>query len=418
MTIFERMKYVPFAQNQSITVLLVVALLGSSESLANGRDKEDVVVYDPAGSTSLRCQYELNSEPVASEADWLKQNPNGVVIPMKVHDHETPMMFAFKSEEDLIPAAGLHLYSRMCDHHQVPDINCPNLLRIEVMDILVARAVDRFCSIFRKALPGKSEEECRTAAQRKCKEASDLLVAQADHETNWSMPTFSDFESTSSSYAALCDELQASAVELEPMTEGGIWSRALKAEDESAAYKTGNRKSFVLAVADVDAASAATGALSWTYLEVGFNAGHSAAIILTLFPRAVVVAFDLCSHVYTWQNYKLLQKRFGKERLHLTCGDSRDTIATAVRNRAAKIAADVVRVDGGHHFSVAAADIVTTSLLAKAGALMIVDDCEFPQVLAAWQVAVDLGVVATADNPLLAWNFHGSCSGRVKRPPV
>jgi hypothetical protein len=108
---------------------------------------------------------------------------------------------------------------------------------------------------------------------------------------------------------------------------------------------------------------------SWVYLEVGFNAGHSAAIALATFPRVVVRSFDICSHAYSRPNFDHLVGLFGAPRLSLSCGDSRLTLPRAAAAVAAGAVAgfrdsekegssshlaDLVRVDGGHHFEVRA----------------------------------------------------------------
>jgi|UniRef100_A0A7S3BNT3 hypothetical protein len=56
-------------------------------------------------------------------------------------------------------------------------------------------------------------------------------------------------------------------------------------------------------------------------LEVGFNAGHSAALALTANPTLEYEGFDLCAHNYTARCYDLLAHRF-PGRVSLTCGDS------------------------------------------------------------------------------------------------
>jgi hypothetical protein len=168
---------------------------------------------------------------------------------------------------------------------------------------------------------------------------------------------------------------------------------------------------------------------------VGFNAGHSAAVLLASFPRARVASFDSCVHPYTVPNFEWLVERFGPERLSLRCGDSRSTLPAAVaadasvagektetlgsdfqpgKARAAGIdglseLADIVRIDGGHQFPVAAADILNGKALAKPGALMMLDDCGWPEVWAAWQFAIARGVLAS-ERPGLGWGH--SCIGR------
>ena len=116
------------------------------------------------------------------------------------------------------------------------------------------------------------------------------------------------------------------------------------------------------------AAPADAAGVRWWALEVGFNAGHSAAVLLAAFPRAALRSFDLCAHAYTEANAAWLQAHFGSssgggsggggggggggaptvhsgQRLHLTCGDSPDILpaaAAAAAHAAAYTAAHIV----------------------------------------------------------------------------
>lgn len=398
--------------NSSLPSRLLYLLL----FLASCRGDDDLIISHDA------LRYKVDKTDEHSLKLWREANPNGIAVTAKVNGIQTPMLFRFDTE-DLAPAASLDIYTVMCRHHglalgltNVGEVDeCPKLLRKEVMRILSARAVDRFCSGIAGDAWMSDEARCQATSTRRMQEATAVLNAQTDLAANWSLTSFVDFEWAS--YGPLCEELRESAVALQAgFFEGNIWSdaRALESSVEPLAMHKANRESFVLAMEAVDAATAASS--SWTYFEVGFNAGHSAAIVLTLFPRAIVLAYDLCIHAYTLPHYELLRRRFGEGRLQLTCGDSRDTLAAAAAAAAAAsdsderpALADVVRVDGGHHFSVAAADVFNSRFMAKGGAPVIVDDCAEPEVWAAWQTAVDLGVV-TAPRAGLGWK--GSCHGR------
>jgi hypothetical protein len=174
-------------------------------------------------------------------------------------------------------------------------------------------------------------------------------------------------------------------------------------------------------------------------------------MVLSAFPRASVRSFDLCSHAYAVPNFELLKEWFQLPhthggRLELTCGDSRQTLKAHLQRQSLTDSqkgllstppffADVVRVDGGHSFDAAFADIVnaqrfawrSSAPLAKANpteseapvktsayvaarrnTLLLVDDCESAEVAAAWRFAVDLGAV----QPLRAGlGWKGSCVG-------
>lgn len=227
------------------------------------------------------------------------------------------------------------------------------------------------------------------------------------------LPSFADFERAH--YAGVCDELSAlarSSASVEEALEGNIWCDGSEEE----------REALMAALASVDAAATSLGALSWTYLEIGFNAGHSSAMVLSTFPNALIHSFDICQHKYTLPNYDFLLERFKaraddgqRPRLSLSCGDSREILVGNNAGDLVKVKADAVRVDGGHTLEVAASDILNAQRLAKPGALLLLDDCTFPEVWEAWQVAVDLGVVVP-EHAGLGW--RGMCIGRFTNNPA
>ncbi|GMH73121.1 hypothetical protein TrLO_g12060 [Triparma laevis f. longispina] len=115
------------------------------------------------------------------------------------------------------------------------------------------------------------------------------------------------------------------------------------------------------------------------YMEVGFNAGHSSAMILSTFSDVRITAFDLCMHDYTVEAYEWLKGRYGG-RIELICGASERTVEewggpTAVGRVQELQSYDAIFVDAGHLYFNALTDILQTSKFAKPGAIMIIDDC-------------------------------------------
>ena len=84
-----------------------------------------------------------------------------------------------------------------------------------------------------------------------------------------------------------------------------------------------------------------------TVCETGFNAGHSTFMWLNANPDVVVYSFDIDMHNYTRPMAYYLQSRF-PGRLHLTYGDSRDTIPE-FHVDSPEVMCDLVIIDGGHH---------------------------------------------------------------------
>ena len=155
-------------------------------------------------------------------------------------------------------------------------------------------------------------------------------------------------------------------------------------------------------------------------LEIGFNGGHSSAVILSLTaasraeachgdaaavdasPQVKVVAFDICRHSYTSSNAEYLNTTsFGLGRLELRCGDSQtDLPRYAAEWKARRMAGQnddnsseedleppfsLVFVDGNHSYHAALSDLEASRSVSAPGALVIVDDCDQQTVARAWR---------------------------------
>ena len=105
-------------------------------------------------------------------------------------------------------------------------------------------------------------------------------------------------------------------------------------------------------------------------LEIGFNAGHSCMLALTINTDLEVDAVDIGVHSYTEPCFNYLREIFGK-RVRLHIGDSRDVLP-ALRRSGSKF--DLYHVDGGHGFAVARTDICNVLEFAQDGGNMMVDD--------------------------------------------
>ena len=111
-------------------------------------------------------------------------------------------------------------------------------------------------------------------------------------------------------------------------------------------------------------------------LEVGFNSGHSAGMVLTTFPKVKVTSFDLCGHWYCEPAHEELVRVFGEDRHELVCGNSHISILDYVKDKPESLLEyDAVFVDGGHFYLDTLMDILDTAKYAKPGALLVVDDC-------------------------------------------
>ena len=105
-------------------------------------------------------------------------------------------------------------------------------------------------------------------------------------------------------------------------------------------------------------------------LEIGFNAGHSCMLALTMNKKLKYVGVDIGEHRYTLPCYDYLKMAFG-ERVELHIGDSRDVIPSLRRERERF---DLFHLDGGHGFNVAHADLCNLMDFAEEGSTLLVDD--------------------------------------------
>lgn len=105
-------------------------------------------------------------------------------------------------------------------------------------------------------------------------------------------------------------------------------------------------------------------------LEIGFNAGHSAALMLLANPSLKLRAFDTCGLEYTRPCFEYLQSIFGP-RLTLVEGASESSVPA---DRRADY--DLVHVDGDHRYEAVAADLTNSLAKCRHDAIVILDDHE------------------------------------------
>ena len=131
--------------------------------------------------------------------------------------------------------------------------------------------------------------------------------------------------------------------------------------------------------------------------EIGFNIGFSSIAFLESAPDTTVVSFELDRRHAVELAKDFVDQRY-PGRHELVIGDSRQTVPRYEAERF-----DLVFVDGGHEYEIAAADIANAARLAKPGGLIVVDDLvpwypwgEGPY--RAWQEALDSGLVEAVES--------------------
>ena len=109
-----------------------------------------------------------------------------------------------------------------------------------------------------------------------------------------------------------------------------------------------------------------------TFLEIGFNAGHSANIILGANPNLKLVSFDLGSHDYVLKGKEYIDKMY-PNRHTLILGDSKDTLTQYVNENKGRVF-DALFIDGGHEYEIAKSDMLNCLKLAHEKSIIIMDD--------------------------------------------
>ena len=102
-------------------------------------------------------------------------------------------------------------------------------------------------------------------------------------------------------------------------------------------------------------------------LEIGFNSGYSAVLILLSNPEIRLTCVDIGWHRYVIPCYEQIKRDFG-DRIHLIIGDSRSIIPNIYDKF------DLIHIDGGHTLDIAESDIVHTHNKLLNNSVIIMDD--------------------------------------------
>lgn len=117
-------------------------------------------------------------------------------------------------------------------------------------------------------------------------------------------------------------------------------------------------------------------------MEIGFNSGFSALLMLISNPNIHIECFDLGEHTYTLPCFKKIQQVFG-DRITLTIGDSMKALPIVNKKY------QLIHIDGGHATCVANSDIVNAYRLSKNGTILIMDDYDAPNLHPLWDNYVE-----------------------------
>src|SRR6056300_973174 len=86
------------------------------------------------------------------------------------------------------------------------------------------------------------------------------------------------------------------------------------------------------------------------FSEIGFNAGHSSSIILSLFDDVTVSSYDVGMYDITLTNGKIVENKFSN-RFELTIEDSKNLTPSDISN------SDILFIDGSHNYPEVRSDI-------------------------------------------------------------
>ena len=112
-------------------------------------------------------------------------------------------------------------------------------------------------------------------------------------------------------------------------------------------------------------------------LEIGFNAGFSALLILISNPNIHLTCMDIAEHKYTMPCYNVLKEMFG-QRITFIKGDTLKTLPTVTDSF------DLIHIDGGHSDELVINDIQHSYRIAHDKTILLMDDYEFPNIRELW----------------------------------
>jgi hypothetical protein len=108
-------------------------------------------------------------------------------------------------------------------------------------------------------------------------------------------------------------------------------------------------------------------------VEIGFNSGFSALLMLTANPDLKLTSVDICEHKYTQPCFEYLSSMFSG-RINLVKGDSTEVLAGVLE--ANKDLTGYI-IDGGHGLITAEKDLRNVLLYANSDAVLCFDDSDF-----------------------------------------
>jgi predicted O-methyltransferase YrrM len=102
-------------------------------------------------------------------------------------------------------------------------------------------------------------------------------------------------------------------------------------------------------------------------LEIGFNSGFSALLMLESNPHIYLTCVDIGEHKYTMPCFEKIKKKY-EDRIQIIIGNSVQTLPKITEKF------DFIHIDGAHDSQVATSDIIHSFHLSKHNTILIFDD--------------------------------------------
>jgi hypothetical protein len=112
--------------------------------------------------------------------------------------------------------------------------------------------------------------------------------------------------------------------------------------------------------------------------EIGFNAGHSALLLLLGNTASEInfTIFDINHHTYTSECYDYIKTKFPQVNFEFVEGDSVVMIPEWTREYRKYETFDIIHVDGGHALDIIQNDFANSVKLLKKNGVIIIDDVQ------------------------------------------